>query len=307
MRKKLDVLVMLVLAVSVVACQATASPIGSATVSSQPPTIATAQSMTVAAALTSSPMAMPVSPSAIPSFSVTITPTEQTLPAGAATSFFVGVPQWHPGLAPIHWSVSGMPSRVTAEFLPDAFPANSTLVLDSPCALPQGNYTFEVQATISQTMQSVKAQLDITDRLTDTRPDSATASLAADLITVRRGGPSTARTGPFRLLAFCESAESRTLVVQIQSATTEAGTSATEPPHFTLFKSLVWPAPTSIQTVSGGYRANAREVANSDGWDLKWNTRHGVYVLAFLQSPFEIGQPAEKRPSSVTYRLDLVH
>ncbi len=79
-----------------------------------------------------------------------------------------------------------------------------------------------------------------------------------------------------------------------------------ESPRFGLFKSLEFPAPDFIQTVSGGYRANVQEVASNDSWNLKWKIADGVYVLVFQRSGLMSSWPAEKRPAAVTYSVDLM-
>ena len=112
--------------------------------------------------------------------------------------------------------------------------------------------------------------------------------------------------GPFLVVQFCADVPSRKLRVIVQSATSEAGTPLGEAPRFSLFHSLVWPAPDSIQTASGGYKANALEVAQNDGWALEWDVGDGVYMLVFQRSPFEDAYPPEKRPASVMYTVETV-
>lgn len=282
--------------------QRTALPTGTATVSLNTATLTTGLTSSLPAVAT----LKPAPSSTTVSSSVTITPAEQTLPAGASTTFLVSAHKWTSGSPAVRWSVAGLPAGVTSEFLPDANPANSTLVVNTRCATPRGSYSIDVQATISQTMQIVKTKVNVADRLVESRPGSFTGSYKANTIGVGHGGPSTYRYGPFVVLQFCDNVVPQTLNVRVQSATSVAGTPLAEPPSFTLFKSLVWPVPAYIQTVSAGYHADAREIAFGDGWSLKWTISGGVYVLAFLLSPFDDGKPPEKRPASVTYSVEII-
>jgi len=202
--------------------------------------------------------------------------------------------------------VVGLPPGVTAEFLVDANPANSTLVISTSCTTPPGFYVLDILATISETTSLAQATVNVADRLVPSQPGSFTGSFTVNTIDVLRGGPSTLQYGPFLVLKFCDSAQARKLKVSVQSATSDAGTPLAEPPRFSLFRSLVWPAPDYIQTMSGGYRANAREVAQSGDWSLEWNITDGLYVLVFQRSPFEASLPPEKRPASVVYSVEIV-
>lgn len=297
------------LAVVVVAClpaaltQRAAPPTDIATIAilnTAIPTTRPTTTLPATATLESAP------PSVATPSAVTITPTEQTLPAGASTTFFVSALKWTSGSPAVRWSVAGLPAGVTSEFMPDANPANSTLVVNTTCAATRGSYGIDVLARILQTTQFVKAKVNVGDRLVESRPGTFTGSYNANRIGVGHGGPGTYRYGPFVVLQFCDSAVPRMLNVRVQSATSDAGTPLAEPPSFTLFKSLVWPVPDYIQTLSAGYHADAREIAFGDGWSLKWTISGGVYVLAFLRSPFDDGKPPEKRPASVTYTVEII-
>lgn len=236
--------------------------------------------------------------------SVSITPAEATLPAGASTSFFVSVSPWTLGV-PFPRSIVGLPSGVTAKFLAHPIPSTSTLVINTSCTTPPGFYTIGIQETISETTPLAQATLNVTDRLVSSQPGLFTGSFTANTIHVRRGGPSTMEYGPFLVLTLCDGVQPRKLKVSVQSATSDAGTPLAEPPRFSLFRSLVWPAPDSIQTSTCCY-PNAHEVAQSDGWSLEWDIADGVYVLVFQRSPFEDSYPPEKRPASVVYSVEIV-
>jgi len=240
-----------------------------------------------------------------PPFSISITPEVQTVPAGASTTFVVSVPEWTSSRPPVRWSVGHLPSGLAAEFLPYTIPSQAPMIISAACATPPGEYTFDVQAEIGETTQIAKVTVKVGERLVESQPGSFTGSFTENTIVVRRGGPTSLKRGPFVVLAFCESARPRTLRVMVNSARSDAGTTMHEAPPFTLFRSLVWPAPDSIQTMTGGYRANAREVARSSGWDLAWDITNGVCILAFERSPLEDSQPPEDRPASVSYRVDI--
>ncbi len=202
--------------------------------------------------------------------------------------------------------MAGLPPGVDFEFLPDAVPAKSTLVINTSCATAPGSHVFDVWATISETMQMAKVTVNIVDSLVDSQPGSYTGSFTLNTIGVSRGGPSTYQYGPFLVLQFCGTGQPRKLTVEVQSAISEADTPLAQPPRFSLFRSMVWPVPDHIQTMSGGYQANAREVAQSDGWNLEWDIADGLYVVAFQRSPFEDSLPANERPASVAYRVEIV-
>jgi len=244
------------------------------------------------------------SPTAVP-FTVSITPAAQTLPAGASASFFASVPQWTSSWPGVRWSVAGLPSGVTAEFLRDAVPAKAQLVLSTSCTTPPGSYVFDLQATVAETTQAAKVTLNVGERLSESQPGSFAGSFKINAIRIRRGGPSTEKYGPFLLLAFCDSTPPRKLRVTIQTVTSDAGKPMPEPPGFSLFSSLVWPAPSWLQTdsVNG---ATAKDVAKSTGWILDWSISGGVYILAFERSPLDDALPPENRPAAVTYGVEIV-
>ena len=84
-------------------------------------------------------------------------------------------------------------------------------------------------------------------------------------------------------------------------------TPLSEPPAFSLLRSLVWPTPDEVQIIGSGaaFKPNAQEVARGDGWDLVWDIESGLYLLVFQRSPFEDVNPAEERPALVTYRVEI--
>jgi hypothetical protein len=73
------------------------------------------------------------------------------LPAGASTTFSVSAPA---STSSANWSVAGLPKGATYEFIPDANPANTTLVVNIPCALPRGSLGISVQPSPVQTTQT---------------------------------------------------------------------------------------------------------------------------------------------------------
>lgn len=240
-----------------------------------------------------------------PPFSISITPEVQTIPAGASTSFVVSVPEWTSSWPPVRWSAGNLPSGLEVEFLPYAIPSEAPMVISTTCATPPGGYTFDVLASIGETTQIAQVTVKVGERLVESQPGSFTGSFTENTIVIRRGGPTSRTSGPFVVLAFCESALRRTLRVFVNSATSDAGSAMDEAPPFALFRSLVWSAPDSLQTMTGGYRANAHEVARSDGWQLEWDITNGVYILAFQRSPLEDSKPPEDLPASVSYEVDI--
>lgn len=241
---------------------------------------------------------------------VSITPLEQTLPAGASTSFSLNIPEDTDGASsPVHWSVEGLPPGATAEFLPDVDCDRPTLVIHTACSMPQGSHAIDVLSEVSQRTSAVRPTIKIAGSLTSSQSGSFTGSFAygEETIDILRGGSSTLQYGPFTVLQSCESDHPRKLKVTVESATSDAGTPLVEPPSFSFLQSLVWPVPDEVQVIGSGaaFKPNAQEVAQSDGWTLEWDIEPGLYLLVFQRSPFEDSNPAEERPASVTYRVAI--
>ncbi len=255
----------------------------------------------------------PVAPAAVPPSaptptvvwqpSILVEPGAQTIPAGASASFALTLPEAIAGAA--QWSVLDVPAGVTTEFQSSANPANVTLVVQTMCALPAGRITLNVQAVGAEKTYRAPVALDLAGRLADAPGGTFTGSFAENTLALRRGGPTTLQTGPFTVLQFCESASPRALAVVVESATSDAGTPLRDPVRFALFRSFVYPVPDFLQTMGGGYRANAFEVAQSRDNQLGWNVMPGVYLLVFQRSPLEDARAAEQRPAAVRYRIQV--
>ena len=236
---------------------------------------------------------------------VILTPAEQALPAGASASFSARIAGWSTVLGVPWWSVQRLPQGMQAEFVTQASLSEIILVVLTTCPLEPGRHAFTVQATISGTVFSAEASLRVTERPQESQPGTLQGTFTANTISVRRGGPSTEQYGPFQILQFCAGTQPRMLRVAVQSATSDVGTPLTEPPRFAVFRLLLWPPPSHLQTMSGSYVANAVEEAQSSNGGLEWSIRDGAYCLVFLRSPLEMSLPAEKRPAKVTYTLQI--
>ena len=84
-----------------------------------------------------------------PNFQLTISPSSQRLQPGSSVSFAIGVGSVEGFSAPVDLSVSGLPSGVTAEFLPDPVtpPATSFLKLTAAPDASVGTFSLTITAT----------------------------------------------------------------------------------------------------------------------------------------------------------------
>lgn len=235
-------------------------------------------------------------------FSVSVTPAGVFLPAGAAATVLAQVPQWQASWPSLTWSLVGPPPGSSSAIEPGANPANVSVQMRTACTVAPGTYPLELTASSGANRARARFYMTVGGSLGDSQPTTLVGSFSENTMDVRRGGPSTLAYGPYVVLTFCDSAQARRLRVTLSQATTAAGGAVSVPPRFSLFASHVWPAPPSIQTMSGGYVPNARQVATNQGWSLEWPIEGGLYLLVFERSPLEGGEP----PAYVTYTVDIV-
>ncbi len=227
---------------------------------------------------------------------------ERTIPAGGATYLVVGAPRLGYRDRPT-WSVSGLPPGATAQFLRISDSSYRDLAVLTSCLMRPGTYNLTILASTPGITQSIPARLEVKAPLPDSELGTFTRSFKDHTVTVRRGGPSTERIGPFQVLHLCDTAIPRKLKITIQAATSEAGTPLTASPRFTLLRLLEETAPQYIAVDVGTYTPNALEVVPSDGG---YSVSGGPYMLVFDEYPARSSDPPEKRPATVTYRLEFV-
>jgi hypothetical protein len=236
-------------------------------------------------------------------FSVSVTPAGLTLPAGAAATVMASLSEWQQSWPAPTWSLVGLPRGSSSATQTLANPANVLVQIRTTCSVAPGTYPLELTITSGTASQSARFYLTVAGSLSDSAPTTMKGSFSENTIDIRRGGPSTLTFGPYVTLSFCDSTQERRLRVTLIQATTALGAPLpqTALPRLSLFSISVWPVPQSIQTMSGGYAPNARQVAASQGWSLEWPIEGGLYVLAFERSPLATGDPL----AYVTYTVEI--
>lgn len=235
--------------------------------------------------------------------SLIVTPTTQTFPAGASVAFNLefGQPSQRGRTL---FEVRGLPTGVTIEFLGSAAPYENYLILHTPGSLALWSYTLDVLANAggSQTV-SGRIVLNVTS-CAESQSGKFTQMIQSNLVELFTAGKPAIEHGLLVPVQVCGSRPVKHVKVTLESATSEAGTPLTTPPRFYMYRSLVWPAPRSIQAHSWGVNVQKPRI-ESTGWQLEADVAPGLYLLIFERDRY--GPTLEPRavPASVTYHLEI--
>lgn len=265
------------------------------------PSQATTEAPVQPAAVSTEPAATQV-PTLVPSLPpLTVFPYYQTLPAGSSTKFSLDAED--PCVTPYTFQAQGLPVGVTAEFLGDAIPCRSTLVLHTVVTVAPGDYTVKVVATQTGTSLSKSAQVTLSVTSCSEFPQGEfTQAIQSNFITLITAGKPAIEHGLLVPLQVCQN---HSLRVTLTAAVSEAGTPMATPPRFYLYRSLVWPAPSAIAAHNWGQNVRPQR-NNSDGWLLQADITPGLYLLVFERDYWK--DPPDTDPASfpatVTYRLE---
>ncbi|MBN1312423.1 MAG: hypothetical protein JXB30_13480 [Anaerolineae bacterium] len=236
---------------------------------------------------------------------LTISPLYQELPAGSSAMFRIIADDPCSDYYNHTFEVKELPSGITAEFLGDPVPCRNTLVLHTEGTLAPGSYTVRVFS--KQTGTSITKASRITLNITacsEFLPGEFTQTIQSKLVTLITAGKPAIEHGLLVPLQVCQN---RSLQVTLTVATSEAGTPMSAPPRFYLYRSMAWPAPSSITAHGHPCYHNVRVPrSNSNGWQLQADISPGLYLLVFERDHWT-GSPdvdPANYPASVTYHLE---
>lgn len=121
---------------------------------------------------------------ASPDFSVSATPSSQTVRPGNSTSYTVNVTPSNGYNGNVTFSVSGLPSGASASFTPSSVSSSgsSTMAVSTSSSTPTRTYTLTITATDGTLTHSTKVTLVVADFSISASPSSQT---------VRRGSQTT--------------------------------------------------------------------------------------------------------------------
>jgi Domain of unknown function (DUF1929)/Glyoxal oxidase N-terminus len=113
-----------------------------------------------------------------PDFSVTATPSSQTVLPGTGTSYSVNVTPSNGFSGNVTFSVTGLPSGATASFSPSSVTGSgtSTLSVSTSSSTPVGSYALTITATSGNLTHSAQVTLAVADFSMTASPSSRTVS-----------------------------------------------------------------------------------------------------------------------------------
>jgi hypothetical protein len=113
-----------------------------------------------------------------PDFSVSATPSSQSVPPGTGTSYTVNVTPSNGYSGTVTFSVSGLPTGATSSFNPASVPGSgsSTLTVNTSGSTPTGTYTLTITATDGTLTHTAKVTLAVADFSISATPSSQTMS-----------------------------------------------------------------------------------------------------------------------------------
>lgn len=177
-----------------------------------------------------------------PNFSLSITPSSQTVTAGGSTTYTVSTTALNSFTGTVTLAVSGLPSGATGAFNPTSIAStgSSTLTVTTSSATPGGTYTLMITGTSGSLVQTVTATLVVN------APDfSLSVSPASQTITI--GGNTTYTVSTSALNGFAGS-------VALSLTGLPAGVTATfNPTSITGTGSSTLTVTTSSSTPAGTY------------------------------------------------------
>ncbi len=113
-----------------------------------------------------------------PDFSVTATPSSQTVPPGTGTSYTVTVTPSNGFNGTVTFNVSGLPSGATATFNPSSVTGSgsSTMSVSTSSSTPEGSYPLTITATSGSLTHTTQVTLVVADFSVSASPSSQTVS-----------------------------------------------------------------------------------------------------------------------------------
>jgi hypothetical protein len=227
-------------------------------------------------------------------------PASITLPAGASGRVVMKMNQCDQQSAT--FAAPTLPLGVSAEFLTSPTPCEQTVVLHTNVSLSPGEYAIAVTRQ-SSTARIATGQLTLqVGACIESQAGEFTTAIQSNLISMISAGKPSIEHGLLVPLQICSD---RQLVIDLLSATSEAGTAMTTPPRFYLYRSWVWPAPDAIQAnAAQPWTLNvAVPRIDSNGWQLMASVPAGMYLLVFERDAYGSSNDPMDIPAAVTYRL----
>jgi galactose oxidase-like protein/glyoxal oxidase-like protein len=113
-----------------------------------------------------------------PDFSVTATPSSQTVPPGTGTSYTVTVTPSNGFNGTVTFNVSGLPSGATATFNPTSVTGSgsSTMSVNTSSSTPGGSYPLTITATSGNLTHTTQVTLVVADFSVSASPSSQTVN-----------------------------------------------------------------------------------------------------------------------------------
>lgn len=131
---------------------------------------------------------------ATPDFSVSATPSSQTVPPGNGTTYTVSVTPSNGFAGNVTFSVNGLPSGATASFSPSSVSGSgsSTMVVSTSNSTPTGTYQLTITAASGTLTHSTQVTLAVADFTISASPSSQTVSRGSQTtytVTIAPSGP----------------------------------------------------------------------------------------------------------------------
>ena len=248
-------------------------------------------------------------PSATPDFSLSATPSNQSVQAGSGTTYSAGIAAQNGFTGTVDLSVSGLPSGVTGTFSPSSVSGSgsSQLTINTDASTPAGSYPFTVTATSGSLTHTASLTLVVTaapDFTLAVSPSSQsiqsgaattfTASIAgqngyAGAANLSVTGLPTGATAAFNPSSISGSGTSQLTITT--SASTPAGSyeltvtadasAVTHTATATLVVNATTPSQLQIDTVSSGNRSSSRTSVSTGTFST---TQANDVLLAFVSS-----------------------
>ena len=135
---------------------------------------------------------------ATPDFSVSATPSSQTVPPGSGTSYTVNVTPSNGFNGSVGLGVSGLPSGATSSFNPTSVSGSgsSTLAVNTSSSTPTGTYTLTITATSGALTHTAQVTLVVADFSMSVSPSSQTVSRGSQgsyTVSISPSGPFSAK------------------------------------------------------------------------------------------------------------------
>jgi len=227
-------------------------------------------------------------------------PAMLTLPAGSSGRVMVRMNNCDQKLATFETSTP--PAGLQIELLRAATPCEAVMLLHPDAMLAPGEYSIGItRRSDAGQMAASEVMLRVIE-CRELQAGEFTQDIQSNLIPLITAGKPAIEYGLLVPLQLCGD---RQLVIDLLSATSEAGTVMAAPPRFYLYRSWVWPAPDMIQANPATPWVLNAAVPRIDsvGWQLAANLPAGLYLLVFERDAYGSSIDPHDIPASVTYRV----